>query len=142
MADQTPFAGISTEATLATVAKESTLATVAKEATLAAVATEVTLAAVAKEATLAGKASENTLAAVTELLNEIAVRLADIADSVGNLSPDVAGRIRVTAEVVANIATVATVTNQAQIGGLFANQHIVALTQINEYGLRANVRFS
>jgi hypothetical protein len=85
---------------------------------------------------------------VTGLLEEIAVRLSDIADSVGNLMPDVAGRLRVTAEVVANIATittvttVGTVTNQTSIGGLAANQHIMALTQMNEFGLRQNIVIS
>lgn len=85
---------------------------------------------------------------VTSLLQELAVRLSDIADSVGNLMPDVAGRLRVTAEVVANIATittvttVGTVTNQTNIGGIAANQQIVALTQMAEAGLRQNIVIS
>jgi hypothetical protein len=85
---------------------------------------------------------------VTGLLQELAVRLSDIADSLGILSPDVAGRLRVTAEVVANIATittvttVGTVTNQSQIGGLAANQQIVALTQMAEASLRRNIVIS
>ena len=85
---------------------------------------------------------------VTGLLEEVAFRLSDIADSLGNLSPDIAGRLRVTAEVVANIATittvttVATVSNQTNIGGLAANQHIMALTQMNEFGLRQNIVIS
>jgi hypothetical protein len=85
---------------------------------------------------------------VTGLLQELAVRLSDIADSLGNLSPDIAGRLRVTAEVVANIATittvttVGTVTNQANIGGYAANQHIMALTQMAEASLRQNIVIS
>lgn len=88
---------------------------------------------------------------VTGLLEEVAFRLSDIADSLGNLSPDIAGRLRVTAEVVANIATITTVgtvttlgtmTNQTNIGGLAANQHIMALTQMNEFGLRQNIVIS
>jgi len=85
---------------------------------------------------------------VTGLLQELAVRLSDIADSLGNLSPDIAGRLRVTAEVVANIATittvttVGTVTNQASIGGIAANQQIVALTQMAEASLRQNIVIS
>ena len=85
---------------------------------------------------------------VTGLLEEVAFRLSDIADSLGILSPDIAGRLRVTAEVVANIATittvttVATVSNQTNIGGLAANQHIMALTQMNEFGLRQNIVIS
>jgi len=85
---------------------------------------------------------------VTGLLQELAVRLSDIADSLGVLSPDIAGRLRVTAEVVANIATittvttVGTVTNQASIGGIAANQQIVALTQMAEASLRQNIVIS
>jgi len=85
---------------------------------------------------------------VTGLLQELAVRLSDIADSLGILSPDIAGRLRVTAEVVANIATittvttVGTVTNQASIGGIAANQQIVALTQMAEASLRQNIVIS
>ena len=82
---------------------------------------------------------------VTGLLREVAVRLSDIADSLGILSPDIAGRLRVTAEVVANIATittVGTVTNQTNIGGIAANQQIVALTQMAESSLRQNIVIS
>jgi hypothetical protein len=85
---------------------------------------------------------------VTGLLEELAFRLSDLADSVGNLMPDAAGRLRVAAETVGNIATittittVATVSNQTNIGGLAANQHMLAMTQINELGLRQNVVFS
>lgn len=66
----------------------------------------------------------------------------------GNLSPDVAGRLRVTAEVVANIATVTTVTtvgtvtNQTSIGGYAATQHMIALTQMAEQALRQNIVIS
>lgn len=83
----------------------------------------------------AGMAQE---ASVTELLQELAIRLADIADSVGNLMPDSAGRLRVTAEVVATHA----VTNMAQVGGYAANQQIIAQTQMNEFCLRQNVVIS
>lgn len=88
---------------------------------------------------------------VTGLLEEVAFRLSDIADSLGNLSPDIAGRLRVTAEVVANIATITTVgtvttlgtmTNQTNIGGIAANQHIIALTQMAESNLRQNIVIS
>ena len=88
---------------------------------------------------------------VTGLLREVAVRLSDIADCLGILSPDIAGRLRVTAEVVANIATittvttvttVGTVTNQTNIGGLAAIQHIIALTQMAEGDLRRNIVIS
>ena len=94
----------------------------------------------------AGMAQE---ASVTGLLQELAIRLADIADSVGNLMPDTAGRLRVTAEVVAThavtlstLATVTTLTNMAQVGGYAANQQIIAQTQMNEFCLRQNVVIS
>lgn len=84
---------------------------------------------------------------VSDLLEEIAIRLADIADSVGNLSPDVAGRLRVTADVVAShavstVTTVTTVSNQTSIGGIAANQHMEALTKMAEMALRQNIVFS
>ena len=86
---------------------------------------------------------------LSALLQEVCIRLADIADSVGNLMPDAAGRLRVTAEVVAShavtlasLATVGTVTNQTQVGGLAANQQIIALTQMAEQALRQNVVIS
>jgi len=88
---------------------------------------------------------------VTGLLEEVAFRLSDIADSLGILSPDIAGRLRVAAEVVANIATITTVTtvgtvntmtNQTNIGGIAANQQIVALTQMAEASLRQNIVIS
>lgn len=89
---------------------------------------------------------------LSALLQEVCIRLADIADSVGNLMPDAAGRLRVTAEVVAShavtlaslatVTTVGTVTNQTQVGGLAANQQIIALTQIAEQALRQNVVIS
>lgn len=97
----------------------------------------------AKTAIVDGSGTVQDLSA---LLQEICVRLADIADSVGNMSPDAAGRLRVTAEVVAShavtLASLGTVTNQTQIGGLAANQQIIALTQIAEQALRQNVVIS
>lgn len=93
----------------------------------------------------AGLSTEETLAAMFE---EFALRLCDIADSVGNLSPDLSGRIRVAAETVANIGTVTTVTtvstvsNVASIGGLSAAQEIIALTQLAEMALRRNIVIS
>jgi hypothetical protein len=99
----------------------------------------------------AGAASEATAAALSDLLEEVCVRLADIADSVGNLMPDAAGRIRVAAETLGTLATITTVTtvstvtnmaNQTNIGGLAANQQIMALTQMAEQALRQNVVIS
>jgi hypothetical protein len=108
-----------------------------------------------------GAATEVTVAAVADLLQELAVRLCDIADSVGNLMPDVAGRLRVSAEsaviasgtltavttvstvtTVTTVGTVTTMANQTNIGGFAANQHIMALTQMCEADLRRNIVIS
>lgn len=100
---------------------------------------------------------------LSALLKEIAARLVDIGDSVAVLMPDVAGRLRVNAELVANIATITTVStvttvttvstvttvgsvtslaNQVSIGGYAANQHMIALTQMAEGNLRRNIVIS
>jgi len=88
-------------------------------------------------------ATEPTLQSVTELLNEVAIRLCDIADSIGNLSPDAAGRLRVALEVgsaaTATLGAVSSVNNLPTIGTLAANQHIIALTQMAEGDLRRNI---
>lgn len=93
----------------------------------------------------ANLATQATSISITELLDEIAIRLSDIADSVGNLMPDTAGRLRVAAETVANISTistVSTVTNQAQMGGYAANQQMIYLSQMAEMALRNNIGVS
>lgn len=83
---------------------------------------------------------------LAEFMQEQCVRLADIADSVGNLMTDSSGRIRVTAEVVAahavTLSTLANLTNMAQVGGYAANQQIIAQTQMNEFCLRQNIVIS
>ena len=99
----------------------------------------------------AGAATELTAEAVTDLLQEVCIRLADIADSVGNLMPDTAGRIRVAAETLGTLSTITTVTtvatvgnmaNQTNIGGFAATQHMMALTQMAEQALRQNIVIS
>lgn len=85
------------------------------------------------------------------LLQEIAYRLSDIADSVGNMMPDTAGRIRVAAETLGTLSTITTVTtvttlttmtNQAQMGGMALNAYIPHITQMSEGDLRRNVVIS
>ncbi len=75
-------------------------------------------------------------------LQEIARRLAGLADAIGVLLPDTAGRLRVAAETVGNIATITTVTNQAQMGGVAANQQIPILNLLGEEQLRRNIVIS
>lgn len=95
---------------------------------------------------------DGTVQDIPAMLQEVCIRLCDIADSLGNLSPDVTGRLRVTAEVVAShavtlaslatVTTVSTVTNQSQIGGIAANQQMIFLSQMAEQALRQNVVIS
>ncbi len=84
-------------------------------------------------------------------LKEIARRLAGLADAIGVLSPDSAGRLRVAAETLGTLATVTTVTtvttvgtvtNMAQIGGSAANQFIPITALLGEGDLRRNIVIS
>ena len=98
----------------------------------------------------AGMSQEETQIDVAETLREVCMRLSDIADSVGNLSPDITGRLRVNAEIVANIATITTVStvstvstvgNQTNMGGLSAAMLVPNFSQMAEVALRQNVVF-
>lgn len=81
-------------------------------------------------------------------LLEIARRLAVLADAIGVLSPDSAGRLRVAAETlgtlstITTVTTVSTVTNMAQIGGANANQFIPVIALLGEGDLRRNIVIS
>jgi hypothetical protein len=97
--------------------------------------------------------ADASLADVIGLLNELCIRMSDVADSVSFLGlPDAAGRLRVNAEIVAShavtlaslatVTTLTTLTNMAQVGGYAANQQIVAQTQMNEAPLRQNIVIS
>ena len=63
----------------------------------------------------------------------------------GQAYPDVSGRLRVAIDAIsasltlATITTVGTVTNQAQVGGVSANQQVPALTLIAAESLRRNI---
>ena len=86
--------------------------------------------------------TEQKLDLVCDLLAELAFRLTDIADSVGNMSPDTAGRIRVAAETLGTLSTITTMTNQAQMGGVAMNAYMATISQLSEGGLRRNVVIS
>ncbi len=75
-------------------------------------------------------------------LLEIARRLAVLADAIGVLSPDSAGRLRVAAETLGTLSTITTVTNMAQIGGSAANQFIPITALLGEGDLRRNIVIS
>ena len=86
----------------------------------------------------AGMSQEGTL-------REIARRLAVLADAIGVLSPDSAGRLRVAAETLGTlttVTTVSTVTNMAQIGGQPANNFVPVVALLGEGDLRRNIVIS
>lgn len=96
---------------------------------------------------LAGIAQEDTLAMVQNVLSRL-------LDALGGLSPDVLGRLRVNVEAgtvtissgtittITTVTTVSTVTNQAQMGGMAANQQIPLLNLLGEGDLRRNIVIS
>jgi hypothetical protein len=92
--------------------------------------------------------------AVGELIEAVeAMRLAihSLTRSMGQAMPDAAGRLRVNVELGAltasiaaaqTLATVTTLTNQTQIGGLPAFEQIPALMRLGADSLRRNVSVS
>jgi hypothetical protein len=78
-------------------------------------------------------------------LEEMAVAIHHLASVLEFLNPDVGGRLRVATDTnstmgtVSTVSTVSSMTNQAQIGGLAANQQMIALTLGNEADLRRNI---
>jgi hypothetical protein len=78
-------------------------------------------------------------------LEEIAFAIHHLASVLEFLNPDAAGRLRVLTDAGSAVGTVNTVltlntmTNQTQIGGIAANQQIIALTLGNEADLRRNI---
>jgi hypothetical protein len=78
-------------------------------------------------------------------LEEIAFAIHRLASVLEFLNPDGAGRLRVLTDggssvgTVNTVLTVNTMTNQTQIGGIAANQQIIALTLGNEADLCRNI---
>lgn len=97
---------------------------------------------------------ENPLPVASDELVQISILLSRIIDAVSALSPDVANRLRVNVEsgtvtissgtitTVTTVTTVATLTNQAQMGGIAANQQIPIMNLLGEGDLRRNFVFS
>ena len=103
------------------------------------------------EATQVSDASPMPMAAIGELIEAIeAMRMAiaSLTRSIGQAMPDTAGRLRVNVETGAvtvgsgTITTVATLTNQAQIGGLAATEHIPSLMRLGADSVRRNITVS
>jgi hypothetical protein len=78
-------------------------------------------------------------------LEEIAFAIHHLASVLEFLNPDGAGRLRTITDAGSAVGTVNTVltlntmTNQTQIGGIAANQQIIALTLGNEADLCRNI---
>lgn len=78
-------------------------------------------------------------------LEETAFAIHHLASVLEFLNPDAAGRLRVLTDAssavgqVNSVLTLNTMTNQAQIGGIAANQQMIALTLGNEADLRRNI---
>lgn len=86
-----------------------------------------------------------------EALQALRSELQSLSRSIGQSYPDTAGRMRVaidaitasltlaTITTVTTVTTVSTVTNQAQIGGISANQMVPAMTQVAAESIRRNI---
>lgn len=112
----------------------------------------------AQEIIPSGIAKDVTLQDLLALMKEAVLALHEAAGALQSFSADTAGRLRVTLEsgsatnaalasvgtittltTVSTVTTIGTVTNQAQIGGLAANQAMIALTLGSESDLRRNI---
>jgi inactivated superfamily I helicase len=94
--------------------------------------------------------------ALESTLQALRLAVAALTRTIGLMTPDVAGRMRVTLEsapgVVAasqsgtwnlsTITTCSTLTNQSQVGGYSANDQIPALMHLSADSLRRNITVS
>lgn len=86
-----------------------------------------------------------------EALEAMRMAIASLSRTIGQAMPDTAGRMRVnvetgavTASLAANqtLAIVTTLTNQTQIGGLAATEHIPSLMRLGADSARRNITVS
>ena len=90
------------------------------------------------------------VAAYGELIEAIqAMRMAvqSLTRTMGQMQPDTAARMRVNLETgnlgtVTTVTTVGTLTNQTQIGGLVATEHIPSLMRLGADSVRRNITVS
>jgi hypothetical protein len=106
------------------------------------------------EATQVSTAAPLPMAAYGELieaLEAMRMAIASLTRTIGQAMPDTAGRMRVnvetgavTASLAANqtLAIVTTLTNQTQIGGLAATEHIPSLMRLGADSARRNITTS
>jgi hypothetical protein len=105
------------------------------------------------QAQLVSEAAPMPVAVYGELVEAIeAMRMAvqSLARSIGQVTPDIAGRMRTNIETgtltsvgtvttVTGVTTVAALTNQTQIGGLAATEQIPALMRLGADSSRRNI---
>ena len=90
---------------------------------------------------------------LVEALEVLRMAVQSLTRSIGQTLPDTAARMRVNIETgnnititalptLANVTTVATVSNQTQIGSIPANEQVPALMCLAAQGLRRNISVS
>jgi hypothetical protein len=96
----------------------------------------------------------NAVGELIEAVEAMRYAIQSLTRSMGQAMPDTAGRLRVNVELgaltasiaaaqtLATVTTVATLTNQTQIGGLPAFEQIPALMRLGADSLRRNVSVS
>lgn len=82
-----------------------------------------------------------------EALEAMRMAIVSLTRTVGQAMPDTAGRMRVNVESsvslsVGTVTTVSTLTNQAQVGGLAATEHIPSLMRLGADSARRNITVS
>jgi hypothetical protein len=83
-----------------------------------------------------------------EAIEAMRMAIASLTRSIGQSMPDTAGRLRVNVETGAvtvgsgTITTVTTLTNQTQVGGLAATEHIPSLMRLGADSVRRNITTS
>jgi hypothetical protein len=78
--------------------------------------------------------------ALESTLQSLRLAVAALTRTIGLITPDAAGRMRVSLDAAP--ATLTTLTNQRQVGGYGANDQIPALMHLSADGLRRNITVS
>lgn len=78
--------------------------------------------------------------ALESTLQSLRLAVAALTRTIGLITPDAAGRMRVSLDAAP--ATLTTLTNQSQVGGYGANDQIPALMHLSADSLRRNITVS
>lgn len=88
---------------------------------------------------------------ILQAIEALRIAVQALTRSVGQVTPDTAGRMRVlidsisaglTLATITSVGTVTTLTNQSQLGGYSATEQIPALTHMSADNLRRNITVS